>query len=150
MCSPGIDGQGVPMKSLLLLALALCARVVSAATVVAYIPDWDPTFTWRSIDYTQVTHLDWAFVTPDTNGKLSALDRANVLRLDSITSTAHAAGVKVLVSLGGADGSTTFAGAARNPVARANLGHQVKILLAARNLDGVDIDWETPTASDTA
>jgi chitinase len=138
------------MKSASLVVFALCARSFCAATIVAYIPDWEPTFTWRNIDFTQVTHLDWAFAIPDGDGNLSVLDPDNIPRLDSIVSAAHAAGVKVLISVGGGDGSSGFSAMAASPVARAKLCHQVEVLLAARRLDGVDIDWETPAASDTA
>jgi len=130
---------------------ALSTTVCAANTVVGYVPDWNPAFTWRNIDYSQVTDLAWAFVTPDSNGNLSVIGPANIAKLDSIVAEAHVSGVKVIASLGGwENGTPGFSGCARSAAARANLGHQVRLLLQERNLDGVDIDWEFPAETDTA
>jgi chitinase len=73
--------------------------------------------------------------------------------MDSLIASAHAHGVKTILSLGGAGQCDGFAPMASNKQSRALFIHNVKTFVLARNFDGVDIDWEysaTPAAADTA
>ena len=136
------------MRSIILLLLLSLA--VQAGKIVAYVPDWVYDFTWRNVDFTQVSHLDWAFEIPDAQGNLSALETQNVKRLDSLALMAHANGAGVLVSVGGADGSAAFPALVADAALRAKLCHNIKAFVQTHSLDGADIDWETPASSDTA
>lgn len=100
------------------------------------------------IPYDRLTHICHAFVIPNPDGSLQV--PANYLE-SALIPSAHAAGVKVLVSVGGAgSGSNGFSALASSAVARANFASQLKAFLLANGYDGVDIDWEYPGSGDTA
>src|SRR4051794_28926409 len=69
----------------------------AAAKVVGYATSWSGTA--ASIQYTKVTHINYAFLLPNSDGSVQAID--NPTKLQSIVSSAHANGVKVLISVGG-------------------------------------------------
>lgn len=63
-----------------------------------------------------------------------------------LVTLAHAAGTKVLVSVGGWSGSTGFSPMAASAANRANFIKWNVDFIKQWNTDGVDIDWEYPTA----
>ncbi|HQF54149.1 MAG TPA: glycosyl hydrolase family 18 protein [Fibrobacteria bacterium] len=104
------------------MILSLLLGVAGAAAsqpqkIVGYYPSWGiyQGFTWKQVDYTQVTHVAWSFAMVDssTGALIGPGDRRESDDLDSLVKAAHAHGVKVLVSLGGATGSgATYSGSA--------------------------------------
>jgi len=166
--------------SLILLAL-LFSKICSAQTckeVVGYYPGWQwydrsqlvsPT----SIDYSQYSIIQYAFLDMEANGNLnvndpwgdknillgninwavapagyeSSYDLGNSdyhLPNTSLADYAHANGVKLLVSLGGWTLSSLFPSIAADPVKRQNFASQCALICELYDLDGVDIDWEYP------
>ncbi len=112
--------------------------------VVAYLPNYSGSYAdWaKSIDFAKVTHLNLAFALADTkNGWDMGASDSDVA---AIVTAAHAAGVRVLASLGGGGGDqsviTQFEDAANVPALVTNLDSFV----AAHQFDGVDIDIEDP------
>lgn len=144
------------------MILSLLLGVAGAAAslpqkIVGYYPSWGiyQGFTWKQVDYTQVTHVAWSFAMVDssTGALVGPGDRRESDDLDSLVKAAHAHGVKVLVSLGGATGSGAFAPMARVAARRERFCREVSEFVRSRNLDGADMDWEwsgTPSAADTA
>jgi len=110
---------------------------------LAYYPYWVSTYRADKIPYNKLTHICHAFVQPQANGSLVA--PSGYLEPALIT-YAHNAGVKVLVSIGGADevarqNFTTIAASASLRTAFANA---VESFCRTYGYDGADIDWEFP------
>ncbi len=97
------------------------------------------------IRWDMLTRVIYAFAIPRTDG---SLDVAHLSRLDSLVQAAHANGVEVYVSVGGATGSSNFPIFSSNETARGNFVRTVRQYLIANCLDGVDIDWEEWTKDD--
>ena len=133
------------MKRAFLLALVATVlsgplAAASCKIVLAYYADWNkPGYSASTIPYSKLTHLCHAFVLPNADGSLNV--GAGFLE-PTLISGAHAAGVKVLVSIGGANGSAYFPGIAAGN--RANFANSVRNFILTNNYDGVDIDWEFP------
>lgn len=112
-----------------------------AGNIVGYAPNWsgNPTY----IQYSKLTHIMYAFAETTTNGALNC----DTTYLNSIITKAHAAGVKVLISIGGASNGDNMTKAMRN--ARLTLTTNIEHFVLTWGLDGADIDWEAPAnASD--
>ena len=114
--------------------------------VLAYYTSWSkPAYSAADIPYNKLTHICHAFLLPAADGSLPV--PGGFLEAGLIPQ-AHATGVKVLVSVGGATGSANFSAIVASPAAQANFVAQVKAFLLANSYDGVDLDWEFPTAGE--
>lgn len=143
-----------------LLALSACVVSLVAAQdlrIVGYYPSWGrwnrPAYTPGNIDFRRLTHVAWSFVWPDSLGNLVGLEEGDGPVLDTLVARAHASGVKVVVSLGGAGQCDGFGPATGAPDRRARFCGQVGSFVRDHALDGVDIDWEyadEPSRQDTA
>src|ERR1700744_5344200 len=100
------------------------------------------------IDFSALTHIIHFWVVPNTNGTLNSSDNSSTTANSAdIVSRAHAAGVKVIICVGGGGTETLFQSATSSsnlPVFINNLTN----FMATRGYDGVDIDWEPLPASD--
>ncbi|MDG3002890.1 glycoside hydrolase family 18 protein [Paludisphaera mucosa] len=99
----------------------------------------------RKPNYGLYTHLCHAFLTADGDGKLRP-GRAVPSR--ELTTDAHAAGVKVLVSLGGWGWDEKFREIVSKPESEARYVDAVVKLVDEFDYDGIDLDWEYPDAKD--
>jgi hypothetical protein len=112
---------------------------------VMYLDNWSGTFaSWATqIDFTKMTHLNLAFATVSgTNSWGNSLgDTSDV---QTIVTAAHAKNVKVLVSIGGGGGDQTVISAYKTASNIAPLVANLDTMVAAMNLDGVDVDLESP------
>ncbi|MBK9578820.1 MAG: glycoside hydrolase family 18 protein [Fibrobacteres bacterium] len=132
------------------LGLAL-STAASAPKVVGYFPDWAAsTYSTAKLDFGKITHVAWSFAIPDSQGNLGALTGTKAKRLDTLVQSAHAQGVKVVVSLGGGGSSEGFAYFSADNALRAHFCSQVMRWIRDYKLDGADLDWEPPTKADTA
>ncbi|HTW56765.1 MAG TPA: glycoside hydrolase family 18 protein [Terriglobales bacterium] len=132
-------------------ALPASAQTESAAPkrLLGYYPEWGktqtPPYTAAQIPYSKLTHIAHAFVllSPGADGSLTI--PSGMIEPDLI-SLAHAAGVKVLVSIGGGDGieGPRFNEMSASASARQAFVTNVHELLTKDGYDGVDIDWEVP------
>jgi Glycosyl hydrolases family 18 len=116
--------------------------VTPATKVVMYLPNWNGSFSsWASmIDFNKMTHLLLAFgtVTGSNGWDLGAADSD----VQTLAAAAHAANVKVLVSIGGADGDITIINAYGSASNVGPLVSNLDAFVSRLNLDGVDVDLE--------
>jgi chitinase len=97
------------------------------------------------IDYTALTHLIHWPVLPRPNGTLDTETFGMTPdQSQTIVSGAHAAGIKVLLGIGGdtESGATKGFRAATARARRAKFVRNIVNLMRSRNYDGVDINWE--------
>lgn len=128
----------------------LCKRVG------AYYTSWTTGYNASMVPYANLTHLNYAFVTPNSDGTLNgiygSLYTGGSLSSDcaSLISNAHSHGVKVLISVGGAGvPSSLFRTLASNASAVSTFAANVYGMAVSNGFDGVDVDWEYPqSASD--
>ena len=134
--------------ALVAVLLALGAPVRAQFRVVGYLPAWRGEV--NPAQLAQLTHVNYAFVQPTATGGLEPLP--NHAKLRRLVAAAHAAGVRVLVSVGGwHDGDhrafdAIGANAAYINAFVTSLGQ----FAAEYHLDGIDIDWEHPDANTAA
>lgn len=116
---------------------------IPATKVVMYLPNWSGSFAgWATkIDFNKMTHLDLAFgtITAGTNDwSMGASDND----VKTLAQAAHAAHVKILVSIGGADDDI---GIINRYQTESNIDPMVANLdafITRLDLDGVDVDLE--------
>ena len=94
-----------------------------------------------TIDYPAFTHICHAFATADTSGTLKT---SGNLPSRDLTRRAHQAGVKVLLSVGGADSGAYLGPIACDPERSARFIRAIAELMADNGYDGVDLDLEFP------
>ena len=135
-----------PIKAVTLgLLLAAGAQTAPAFNVVGYFPSWQGSVS--AIQFTKVTHINYAFLLPNSNGSLQAIDNAS--KLQSLVSSGHNAGVKVCISVGGWNNGddSAFVSLAGNSSYRTAFVNNIVSFINQYGLDGVDIDWEYPSSS---
>jgi chitinase len=127
----------------------------SAPLLVGYLPAYKGVSLARSVqglDLTRVTHLNLAFgnppkcsgaCTPQSEMKFSLRGHTDA-DIDAIVATAHAAGVKVVLSIGGGGGDQLII-QFYNVGLSAPLVASLDKFVRAHKLDGVDLDIEDPS-----
>jgi len=113
--------------------------------VVGYV---SPAADINEIDFSLLTHINYAFLIPRSNGTIRPFSAPNHLR--KVVTQAKRHGVKVLIALGGWGWDREFEALAADPAIRANLARRVAAFCDTYQLDGVDIDWEYPNAGVSA
>jgi chitinase len=129
--------------------IALAAQSPSEAAVlpngfksVGYMPSWAGSV--NAIQYGKLTHVNYSFLLPNSNGSLQAID--NPSKLQSLVSLAHGNNVKVSIALGGwNDGNdSAFEALAANSGTRTTFVNNLVNFVNQYGLDGIDMDWEYP------
>jgi hypothetical protein len=124
---------------IMLFIIFLFVRVFCEKRVIGYLPNWDFQV-YRTVDYAALTHVNLAFINPNSDGDLSHGFESDYT-FNEIVSTFHANNVKVIASLGGGGQSgnyATLSGASRRDAFNDKL-----IAFASKfNLDGFDLDVE--------
>jgi chitinase len=115
--------------------------------VLGYSATWfDPTYPPSAYDYGSLTHIARSFLVPRADGSISVpgeFFREDLERL------AHAKGVKLLASIGGAsDKADHWLTMARTPAARDRFFAELSPLIEKNHYDGIDIDWEPSAQTD--
>jgi chitinase len=146
------------------LALGVLLSLTAAAQplqkeVVGYFPSWK----WKTrgnlvrpttLPYDKLTMINYAFFAPREDGSIAGINAAgdslylSCGRDTSLTTLAHAHGVRVLLSLGGWDNSEHFPRVASTVTLRAAFAHACVAAMREWDFDGIDIDWEFPGMSD--
>lgn len=139
--------------AILVLFGALPAAAAGPKRLIAYYPFWAkseaPSYSAAQIPYRKLTHIAHAFLLLDSKADGSLFVDPGLLEPELI-SKAHAAGVKVLISIGGADQTQTaaFRTVARSNDLRRAFARNVHDFVSENGYDGVDVDWEVPEAPD--
>ena len=97
------------------------------------------------IDFSRLTHVNYAFLLPKKSGELKPFGSPAQLR--RVVEIGHAENVKVLISVGGWGWDDEFEQLAAAADRRARFVSAVVDFVAEYQLDGADIDWEYPDAS---
>ncbi len=138
---------GFKKKLLLFLSLLLFAwsgLVVAQEKIVGYYPTWNQAnLPYNNIEYSNLTHIIVAFAPPLASGVVNF----SGLAYPQLVNAAHAGGVKMLISVGGADSGPSFSVATADSVNRVNFINSVATFLEYNSYDGIDIDWESPSDS---
>ncbi len=114
--------------------------------VVGYYPSWEPGKI-NTIQYHNLTHINYAFAIPTSDGSLLPLSNPDAA--SQIIRTAHANDVKVLLAVGGWSYNdipleSTFMAATNTPDKIKKFGNAIIAMAKQYGFDGVDIDWEHP------
>src|SRR5579859_1185060 len=115
--------------------------------VSGYSAAWfDPLSPVESYNYDTLTHINRSFLVPKKDGSITTEDsfwNPNLERL------AHAHGVKLIASIGGASTpAEEWLAMARNAASEKRLFGELEKLITANHYDGVDIDWEPSALTD--
>src|SRR5262249_33627092 len=97
-----------------------------------------------SVNYSLYTHLCHAFVTADGEGRIN---QGRGVPSRELTTEAHQAGVKVILSLGGWGWDEQFASIVSKPEAEERYASAVLKMVDEYDYDGIDFDWEYPDTS---
>lgn len=114
--------------------------------VVVYYPSWEP-YETDKIDYTVVTHVNYAFAIPKSDGTLRDLESPETAKF--IIEEAHANNRKVLLAIGGWSYNdvpleSTFVEATNTAEKIKTFGDNIIKMCNDYGFDGVDMDWEHP------
>ncbi len=128
---------------LILAASQPRASAVPPFKVIGYVPSWAGNL--NGVQFGKVTHLNYAFLSPNSNGSLQAIDNPTLLQ--NLVSSAHGAKVSVSISIAGA---SAFASLSANSGTTTTFVNNVVSFVNQYNLDGIDIDWEFPSTGSQA
>ena len=135
-----------PLLFGLILCLYFPILLVAQQKVVGYYASWKSgVLPYDNVGYSHLTHINVAFIFPLSDGSIGSL--AGGIPFPQLMSTAHTAGKKVLIAVGGASNSGSFAAATATSATRGVLIDNIVSFLQTNNYDGIDIDWEVPANS---
>ena len=113
-----------------------------AGRIVGYLPYWE-SGDFDYIDYSKVTDVIYFHIWPNPDGSLNT-SAINQNDLETIRDRAHNSGANILIAVGGWGASESFPEVVQNTVIRETFVSNLINFTVTNNLDGVDIDWETP------
>ncbi len=111
--------------------------------IIAYVPGWK-NVQKMGIRAASLSHINYAFV-KIRDGKPcfpNPEDEKNLYYLASLKSQNPQ--LKILLSVGGWNGSKYFSDVARTDSSRRKFVSSLAVMVTMYNLDGIDIDWEYP------
>ena len=120
----------------LILCLIIATSVFSQFRVVGYVPLGRVAPDLSNISFQRLTHLNIAFVNPDSTGNLRVPQG-----FDMIIKKAHEYKVKVLASIGGGSHNPYYSRLLSDTNRKAFIGQFVQLVMD-HNLDGLDVDIE--------
>ncbi len=107
--------------------------------IVGYLPTWVGAFdSWaRDLPWTRMSHLNIAFATPSGSSFTLGTNQSAA----NLVAAAHAAGVKIMIAIGGAKGSDQIA-SLYTPGSVDAFVNNLVTYIDAQGFDGVDVDVE--------
>jgi len=136
-----------------LVVLGICLRALTthaALWTTGYYPGYEQSGNMpaSTIDFSALTHIIHFSVVPDADGTLNSdIGQITMNNSTNLVALAHAASVKVLISVGGGGTESAFQGAT-SPGNLPAFINGLTNFVASRGYDGVDIDWEPCPSSD--
>jgi GH18 family chitinase len=100
------------------------------------------------IPYAQLTHINYSFLTPKSDGTFNPIN--NGWKLKRIVGTARQHKVFVSISVGGWGWDDQFEEMAAHPESRSAFVQNLEAFVNEYQLDGADIDWEYPDAGQSS
>ena len=129
------------------LAAGFHAASAPAQIVAGYYPEWRRwSYPPSAIPLEHLTHVIYCFAFPNADGTLS-YPQGFFDPVPDLEKRVHAAGKKLLISIGGALDSDGFAPMAANAATRARFVSLITGLCLSNRFDGVDLDWEFPASA---
>ncbi len=120
------------------------AKPSSSIWINAYYPVWQEAYLPPDkIDYSAFSHITQFAVIPKADGSLDSIPARTITLADSqsLIPRAHAAGRKVIVSVGGANTLDVMRAAISDPIRQTFVDNLVQFV-TARGYDGIDVDFE--------
>jgi GH18 family chitinase/lysophospholipase L1-like esterase len=114
--------------------------------ILGYYPYWNDGYRASQISYEKLTHICHAFVQPQADGSILTPAGPPPYLEPELLENAHAAGVKVLVSVGGYDtvADLNFRTIAADAGLRGEFAANLEAFCRIHGYDGADLDWEFP------
>lgn len=142
--------------NIFLVILLMSATWGMAQKIAAYFPSYRSGVV-NSMQWNKLTDVYYAFMNADINGNLitsnpsDAVFGYDAITFDAVKARCNANGVRLHISIGGADAGYLRAARlkdiARNATARTNFATQVVNYAIANGLAGINLDWEFPNES---
>lgn len=133
---------GIAIRIVCALFAASPAAGICQLRVVGYYPGWMKSkLPAARVKFEYITHINHAFAWPLANGNIAAY---NEIDHPELITTAHQAGRKILISLGGWGQSDGFAPMAADSSMRKKFVQNLIHFCQSRGYDGADFDWEFP------
>ncbi len=125
----------------------LPATAAKPAVILGYSAAWtDGNYPPRAYDYGSLTHIARSFLAPHADGRITW---SNDFWNPELEEQAHAHGVKLLASIGGAaDDANQWLTMARDASAEQRFFGELDAQVTQHHYDGVDIDWEPSAQTD--
>eukprot|EP00833_Pecoramyces_ruminatium_P017058 jgi/Orpsp1_1/1191090/evm.model.d7180000083431.1 len=116
---------------------------IGSKNIVGYFSEWrNANYPVSRVDFSKITHLNYAFGVIDPNTYAVTGYDSNIL--NQVVTAAHNQGVKVLMSVGGWYGSRYFTKMTSSKSNMEKFAESCKNLIDNNGIDGIDIDWEYP------
>jgi GH18 family chitinase len=144
-CSVAATPTSIPTEVSTLVPTVTTTPPPSRFIILAYATEG---IVAETIPYDQLTHLNYAFLTPQADGTFNPIN--NPWKLKQIVATGHAKNVKVLISVGGWGWDQQFETMAASTESRRAFVQNLKAFVAEYQIDGADIDWEYPDAGQSS
>lgn len=134
----------------LVLVIISPTHIHAAPWVSGYYPGWTQSrMKPTDIDYSAVTHIMHFAAIPKSDGSLDTSQNMIDPYIASTISATHAAGKKILITLGGANSQNGFR-VATTQANRTKLISSIVNFMKSNNYDGIDVDWEPLADTDSA
>jgi chitinase len=114
--------------------------------VIGYFPSWAAASAVNSIQFSKLTHINYAFLIPTASGGYNPVEASGTFT--NLITQAHANNVKVIISVGGGGGGDAFKTIVTTAALRTAFVNNMISFVNQYNIDGVDVDWEYPNTSE--
>lgn len=114
--------------------------------VVGYYPGWAGSYSPADVPYDKLTHLNFAFIEPQSDGTVVVGSQSKKDRLSELANYDDT-GTVFLLSISSGWYSGRFSDAASTPARRQRFAETAVDIMEQYNFDGLDLDWEYPDGS---